>query len=77
MFITNFMDNACKFTEDGHTELGAYQDETNLYIYVEDTGRGIPSNSIDHIFQEFTKVEDDELAWTQGLGLGLAISQKI
>ena len=71
------MDNAVKYTEEGHIELGTYMDDNNLYIYVEDTGRGIPSKSIDHIFQQFTKVENDEAGWIRGLGLGLAISQKI
>jgi len=75
--ITNLMDNACKYTKEGYIELGAYTDKDDLCIYVEDTGKGISSKKIDQIFQQFTKVEDEDSEWTRGLGLGLAISQKI
>ncbi|MBN1117246.1 MAG: response regulator [Bacteroidales bacterium] len=75
--INNLMDNAFKFTLEGHIELGTYIKNQILYIYVADTGIGIPSTKMDLIFQQFTKVEDSELEWTKGLGLGLAISQKI
>jgi len=71
------MDNAIKFTKEGFIELGTYKDDNDLCIYVKDTGRGIPSEMMDHIFQQFIKVEDDESEWTRGLGLGLALSQKI
>ena len=75
--LTNLMDNAIKFTKEGFIELGTYKDDNDLCIYVKDTGRGIPSEMMDHIFQQFIKVEDDESEWTRGLGLGLALSQKI
>ena len=75
--LTNLMDNAYKFTEEGYIELGTKEVDEKLLIYVKDTGRGIPSNEMDHIFEQFTKVEEDEFAFTRGLGLGLAISRKI
>ncbi len=75
--ITNLMDNASKFTMEGHIELGVNCDDDNLNIYVEDTGIGIPSKSVDKIFMQFTKLEDENSEWKDGLGLGLAISQKI
>jgi chemotaxis protein histidine kinase CheA len=71
------MDNAFKFTDEGYIELGSYIDKDNLCIYVEDTGKGIPQKKINDIFQQFRKFENEESEWTQGLGLGLAISQKI
>ncbi len=75
--ITNLMDNAKKYTNKGHIELGTYCDKVNLYMYVEDTGIGISDDCINHIFMPFTKIEDNKTAWKEGLGLGLAISNKI
>ena len=75
--ITNLMDNATKFTVEGYIELGSYKEKDNLVIYIQDTGKGIPSEDIHTVFQQFTKIEDNATTWTQGLGLGLSISQKI
>lgn len=74
--LTNLMDNALKFTGKGYIELGVYEKNNDLCFYVKDTGKGIPSKDIDNVFQQFIKIEDDEAGWIQGLGLGLAISQK-
>jgi len=74
--ITNLMDNACKFTIEGFVELGATISKGNLCVYVQDSGKGIPKNELENIFQQFIKIEDNDSAWTRGLGLGLAISQR-
>ncbi len=75
--ITNLLDNAIKFTEKGYVELSVYQQEDEICFSVEDTGRGIPKDSLDRIFRHFVKLEDKNAGWTEGLGLGLAISQNI
>ena len=75
--ITNLMDNACKFTKEGYIELGVDIKNEILCIYVKDSGKGIPSNQTNRIFQQFNKIEDEDFGWTRGLGLGLSISQKI
>jgi signal transduction histidine kinase/ligand-binding sensor domain-containing protein/CheY-like chemotaxis protein len=74
--MTNLMDNACKFTPSGTIELGARIEHGLLVLWVKDTGRGIPQNEMGKVFQQFTKVEDDQMGWTSGIGLGLAIAQK-
>lgn len=71
------MDNALKFTKNGFIELGAYKDSEHLYFYVKDSGKGIPPEYIEKIFQRFIKIEDNKSVWTEGLGLGLAISSNI
>lgn len=75
--VNNFMDNACKFTSEGYVELGVYQKEESLCLYVKDTGKGIPNDRLNHVFKQFTKVEYEKGEWIQGIGLGLAISQEI
>ena len=73
--LTNFLNNACKFTETGYIKLGySYlPDEGNVQIYVEDTGRGIPREEQRMIFSRFYKQNE----FSQGAGLGLSICQVI
>ncbi len=75
--ITNFMDNAYKFTSWGTIELGAHIENSSLYMYVKDSGRGIPKDQLGYIFNRFTKIEKSNQNWEKGLGLGLAISERI
>lgn len=73
--ITNFINNAVKFTKEGHIRLGyQYNDkEKKVYIFVEDTGIGMSEEACKKVFERFYK--NDEFA--QGTGLGLSICQTI
>ena len=73
--ITNFLNNASKFTKTGYIKLGyRYLSESDrVAIYVEDTGRGIELSEQKMIFSRFYK--QDEVS--QGAGLGLSICQVI
>lgn len=73
--LTNFINNASKFTEKGYIKFGYHYSEKmqNIHIYVEDSGRGIPREEQKMIFSRFYK--RDEFA--QGAGLGLSICQVI
>ncbi len=75
--ITNFMNNALKFTKEGFVELSVYTDGTIVKISVKDTGRGIPANKLQYIFKRFAQVEDGYNKSVEGLGLGLSISEMI
>ena len=70
----NFINNAAKFTGQGHIYFG-YRKEPDgrWYFYVEDTGCGIPAGKIGNIFERFVKLD----AKVKGTGLGLAISKSI
>lgn len=70
----NFINNAAKFTSQGHIYFGCRQ-QTNgyWYFYVEDTGCGIPADKADHVFERFVKLDNK----AKGTGLGLAISKSI
>lgn len=75
--LTNFMSNACKFTESGYVELGAEKNDDNLNIYVKDTGMGISADDLEHLFERFRKLSNNKSYAFRGAGLGLAISKRV
>ncbi len=80
--LTNLVGNAIKFTSSGHvlirvTGLQDRGDDFNIHITIEDTGIGIPTDKVEHIFGEFNQVEDDRNRQFEGTGLGLAISRRL
>ena len=73
--ISNLLSNALKFTpEGGRVRVGLENDAEHVGIIVEDTGRGIPSEYLPHIFDRFYRVPGSGTAPgpEQGLGLGLS-----
>ncbi len=80
--LTNLIGNAVKFTATGHVmarvvgiEIGNGRYE--LHVAIEDTGIGIAPEYKDHIFGEFTQVEEAANRKFEGTGLGLAITRKL
>ncbi|WP_106827876.1 ABC transporter substrate binding protein [Parabacteroides pacaensis] len=72
--ITNLINNAVKFTEKGSVTVGyTCKEDGYIYLFVEDTGKGIPEKDLQNVFQRFFK--KDDLA--QGAGLGLSICKMI
>lgn len=72
--LTNFLNNAIKFTHKGTITIGCVTEEKGFVdIYVEDTGKGIPEDEQVMVFERFYK--SDEFA--QGTGLGLSICKII
>lgn len=71
--LENLLENAAKFTEQGHIYLKLDRDDENFYFTVEDTGCGIPDDKKSTIFEYFVKADE----FKQGLGLGLAYCHKI
>lgn len=72
----NLLNNAAKFTHEGHIEIG-YQlkpgNTDKLEFFVKDTGIGIPKDKQKIIFERFTQVEDPLTRLYHGTGLGLPI----
>ena len=72
--VNNLINNAAKFTISGSITVGYAEDESGYTsLFVEDTGKGISQDGLDHIFERFYKVDN----FTQGAGLGLSICQTI
>ena len=72
--LTNLVNNAIKFTNEGEIEIGCrLQDDNSILFYVRDTGIGIPSSQQDEVFNRFTQVDQSLTRSFGGSGLGLAI----
>ncbi len=76
--LLNLLDNARRHTPSGGTiTVGAVPKETLLHVWVSDTGRGIASEDLQHIFERFYRVDKSRTGATGGSGLGLSIVKAI
>lgn len=76
--ISNLVDNAIKYTpEGGRVMADVYRGDDQVIIKISDTGIGIPSEDIPHIFDRFFRVDKARSRYTGGTGLGLSITYKI
>lgn len=75
--LRNFLSNACRYTDQGCVLVGARMRAGALRIEVWDTGRGIPEEELQSIFLEFNQLGIGRSAKRSGVGLGLAIVDRI
>jgi signal transduction histidine kinase len=76
--LLNLLSNAIKFTPlAGSIHLTCESTESTVCIRVADTGRGIPKEKQDRIFEPFVRVDEGFSRQTEGTGLGLAISRNL
>ena len=76
--LGNLIDNALRHTPDGGTvRLGAKSAGDAVCITVDDSGPGIPADSLDRIFERFYRLDSGRSRSEGGSGLGLAIARKL
>jgi PAS domain S-box-containing protein len=75
--LTNLLNNALKFTDEGEIEFGYLLKGDALEFYVRDSGIGIPVVLHEKIFEPFLQVETEISYYFGGTGLGLSISRKL
>jgi two-component system, sensor histidine kinase len=75
--IRNLVANAIRYTDRGRVVVGARRGLETVRIEVWDSGRGIPQDKHREIFQEFRQLENPERDRRKGLGLGLAIVERL
>ncbi|HYD98798.1 MAG TPA: PAS domain-containing hybrid sensor histidine kinase/response regulator [Alphaproteobacteria bacterium] len=75
--LQNFLANAIRYTDSGRVLLGCRRSGRHLRIEVWDTGAGIPEDKQSAIFQEFHRLPGNDRGREKGLGLGLAIVDRI
>jgi signal transduction histidine kinase len=75
--IRNLLSNAVRYTDSGGVVLGCRRMGSEVRIEVWDTGKGIPFDRHEEIFQEFYQLDNPERDRRKGLGLGLAIVKRL
>jgi len=75
--MANLIDNAYKFTSEGHVKLSVKQEDTTLIIEVEDSGMGIKKEDMEIIFEPFRQADLLLSRASEGNGLGLTISKRL
>ncbi|WP_052049866.1 PAS domain S-box protein [Leptolyngbya sp. KIOST-1] len=76
--FTNLLSNAIKFSPAQTTvSIGATKREHDILVWVNDQGRGIPTDKLDTIFNRFQQVDASDSRQLGGTGLGLAICKNI
>ncbi|CAH0288327.1 hybrid sensor histidine kinase/response regulator [Pseudomonas brassicacearum] len=75
--LRNLLSNACRYTAQGGILLAARRRGGRLSIEVWDTGRGIAADCLESIFLEFNQLDVGRAADRKGVGLGLAIVERI
>jgi signal transduction histidine kinase len=76
--LINLLANAVKFTpQNGRITVKAYRKEQNIQFQIQDTGIGIPPESLHLIFDEFYRVDNPINLEVKGTGLGLSLAKNI
>jgi len=75
--LANLVQNALRYTKQGGVLVAARRHPDGVSLEVWDTGVGIPEDKMEMIFREFYQVDNPERDRTRGLGMGLAIVQRL
>ena len=75
--MVNLLNNAIKFTSQGSIEFGFEPVKDSIKFFVKDSGIGIEQDNLEHLFDRFYKIEDNNKKLYRGTGIGLYLSKKI
>lgn len=76
--LSNLINNAIKFTSDGHIEVGySLLNKTTLEFFVRDSGKGIAIEDQQKVFERFVQVKEENAVHPGGTGLGLTICSNL
>jgi heavy metal sensor kinase len=76
--VVNLLDNAIKYTPEGGTvTVEVNVSDRQAQLEISDTGPGIPTSDLPHVFERFFRTDQVRLGATEGAGLGLSIVQSI
>jgi len=75
--VRNLVNNAVRYTHTGGVTLSTKQQDDKIILSVCDTGRGIPREQKERIFDEFVQLNNPGRDRSKGLGLGLSIVRRI
>lgn len=80
--LMNLVGNAIKFTDNGSVQLSVkiakkIDKDFKLQFAIKDTGKGIPEEKLDNIFESFQQLDNEENVFHTGTGLGLSIARQL
>lgn len=75
--LQNLLANAIRYTDRGRVSVRAMREADAVALEVADTGRGIPEDQLDRIFEEFHQVRSGNGEAREGFGLGLSIVSRL
>lgn len=75
--VGNLVENAVKYTKQGTISVDVGGDDKQIEISVQDTGIGIPTEDLSHLFQKFYRVDNSDTREIGGTGLGLYLSRRL
>lgn len=75
--VSNLVENAIKYTPSGTVVIDITGNEKSVQISVEDTGLGIPTEDLPHLFQKFYRVDNSDTREIGGTGLGLYLCRRL
>ena len=75
--LDNLIENAIKYTPEGHVTVDIRGTDNKIVVSVEDSGLGIPPEDIPHLFQKFYRVDNVDRQQIGGTGLGLYLSRRL
>ena len=75
--MLNLLSNAVKFTDTGSITVRCTADDERIRIHVQDTGRGVPAEMMEKIFEPFVQGDSSLTRTVEGTGLGLSISRQL
>lgn len=75
--LDNLIENAIKYTPSGGVQVDITGTDDKVVISIKDTGLGIPTEDIPHLFQKFYRVENSDRQQIGGTGLGLYLCRRL
>lgn len=75
--LRNLLDNALKYTVEGSISLSVYVEQGHVKIQIKDTGKGISTDELVRVFEEFYQIDNPGRDRSQGLGLGLSLVKRM
>ncbi|MDN5819684.1 MAG: ATP-binding protein [bacterium] len=75
--LSNLIENAIKYTPQGSVKIDIDGDEDHATVSIADSGIGIPTEDIPHLFQKFYRVDNTDTREIGGTGLGLYLCRKL
>jgi len=76
--LLNLLSNAVKYSpEGGEIAVSTRVEGQMVHVFVRDSGMGIPADSLEKVFERFSRLESGATRYIQGTGLGLPISRQI